>query len=147
MHKELFNIYPKNEIWICKLDKIRQSKIYMHTHAHTHTHTHCTYTHTCIHTCTHTHACMHAHTHTHTHAHTHAHTHTCGREGRSLLMSVAQWYCSILTPLCRTCCGQPLSSSRRSWLLALTMSASLWVRSSCIPDTGQPQNNAKHSRA
>ena len=66
-----------------------------------------------------------------------------GSPGRSLSLNVATWYCSILMSSAMMCEADPFCSLRISWLLALTMSASLCVRSSwhralpCITTEGR----------
>ncbi len=56
--------------------------------------------------------------------------HTLGRPGNSLSTMVATWNWSSLTSSAMTWAAAPLCSFLLSWLLILTMSASLWVKSS-----------------
>lgn len=57
-------------------------------------------------------------------------THTLGKPGNSLSTIVATWNWSSFTSSAMTWAAAPLCSFLLSWLLILTMSASLWVKSS-----------------
>ena len=58
-------------------------------------------------------------------------TFTFGSPGSSLSVSVATWYCNIFMFSAIMWEAAPFCSFRLSSLLALIMSASLWVKSSC----------------
>ena len=57
---------------------------------------------------------------------------TFGKPGISLSVNVVTWNCNILVSSDMIWAAAPFCSLRRSWLLALMMSASLCVRSSYV---------------
>ena len=64
------------------------------------------------------------------HSYSNEHSRTLGSPGNSLSTMVATWNWSSLTSSAITWAAAPLCSFLLSWLLILTMSASLCVRSS-----------------